>query len=156
MNLSTTDLKFELFLNKVKDFISNSIESKNVIIESDFSLAPTVKFSGIYLESIFLNLMTNAIKYAHPSRNPIMKITTSQLPDNKVILIFSDNGLGMNMNRIKGRIFGLYQRFHNNADSKGLGLYLIHTQVTALGGTIDVESIENQGTTFTIIFKNAG
>jgi len=154
MNISTTDLKFENMLNKVKDFISNTIESKNVIIESDFSLAPTVKFSSIYLESIFLNLMTNAVKYAHPSRSPIIKISTKPIEDNKIKLVFSDNCLGMNMDRIKGRIFGLYQRFHNNADSKGLGLYLIHSQVTALGGTIEVESKVNVGTTFTIIFKN--
>jgi len=154
MNISTTDLKFEIMLNKVKDFISNTIESKNVTIESDFSLAPTVKFSSIYLESIFLNLMTNSVKYAHPSRNPIIKISTNPIEDNKIKLVFSDNCLGMNMDRIKGRIFGLYQRFHNNADSKGLGLYLIHSQVTALGGTIEVESKVNVGTTFTIIFKN--
>ncbi len=154
MNISTTDLKFENMLNKVKDFISNTIESKKVTIESDFSLAPTVKFSSIYLESIFLNLMTNAVKYAHPSRSPIIKISTKPIEDNKIKLVFSDNCLGMNMDRIKGRIFGLYQRFHNNADSKGLGLYLIHSQVTALGGTIEVESKVNVGTTFTIIFKN--
>ncbi len=154
LNLPTTDLRFENVLNKIKDFISNSIESKNVIIEADFSLAPIVKFSTIYLESLFLNLMTNSIKYAHPDRSPRIKIVTILLPDNKVKLTFSDNGLGMNMDRIKGRIFGLYQRFHNNPDSKGLGLYLIHSQITALGGTIDVESNVNVGTTFSIIFKN--
>ncbi len=155
MNLATMDLKFQEMLNKVIKLISNTIESKNVVIESDFSAAPTVKFSSIYLESLFLNLITNAVKYAHPYRSPIINISTTILPDNKVKFIFSDNGIGMNMDRIKGRIFGLYQRFHNNADSKGLGLYLIHSQVTALGGTIDVESKVNVGTKFTIIFKNA-
>ena len=154
MNIATSDLSFEEMLNKVKNLISNTIHSKNVIIESDFKLAPTVKFSNIYLESLFLNLITNAIKYAYPNRSPIIKISTQLLPDNRVKLILSDNGLGMNMERIKGRIFGLYQRFHNNADSKGLGLYLVHSQVTALAGTIEVESKVNVGTTFTVIFKN--
>lgn len=156
MNITTNELLFGDALDKVKGLISSSIESKNVLIEADFSTAPTVRFSSIYLESIFLNLMTNAIKYAHPSRDPIINIKSLLLPDNRVKLTFSDNGLGMNMQRVQGRIFGLYQRFHNNPDSKGLGLYLIHSQVTALGGTIDVESKENYGTTFTIIFKNEG
>jgi len=156
MNVATSELQFEEVLNKVKDLISNTIDSKNVVIEADFSLAPCVKFSSIYLESLFLNLITNAIKYAFPNRSPIIKIATHPLPDNTVALTLSDNGLGMNMERIKGRIFGLYQRFHNNADSKGLGLYLVHSQVTALGGTIEVDSKVNIGTTFTITFKNEG
>ena len=59
----------------------------------------------------------------------------------------------MNMAKVKDRIFGLYQRFHDNADSKGIGLYLIHSQIIALGGTIEVASEVNVGTTFTITFK---
>jgi hypothetical protein len=54
---------------------------------------------------------------------------------------------------VKDRIFGLHQRFHNHPDSKGIGLYLTHSQITAMGGSIEVESIENVGTTFTITFK---
>ena len=57
------------------------------------------------------------------------------------------------MERVKDKIFGLYQRFHSNADSKGIGLYLIQSQVHALGGTIEFESEENIGTTFIITFK---
>ena len=69
------------------------------------------------------------------------------------ILEFSDNGIGMDMDRIKDRIFGLYQRFHDRSDSKGIGLYLIHSQVTALGGKISVKSKVDEGTTFYITFK---
>jgi sensor histidine kinase regulating citrate/malate metabolism len=53
----------------------------------------------------------------------------------------------------KDKIFGLYKRFHKNSDSKGIGLYLIHSQLTSLGGKIEVESEVNIGTTFTITFK---
>ena len=134
--------------------ISNTMESKGVIIEKDFSGASSVKFSDTYLESILLNLLTNSIKYAHPDRKPLIRIRTMKNPyDGGIKLIYSDNGIGMDMQRIKNRIFGLYQRFHNNADSKGIGLYLIHSQITALGGTIEVDSEENVGTTFTINFK---
>ena len=153
-NLPTEFLGFEDMLDKVMASISNTMESKGVIIEKDFSGASSVKFSDTYLESIFLNLLTNSIKYAHPDRKPLISIKTMKNPyDGGIKLIYSDNGIGMDMQRIKDRIFGLYQRFHNNADSKGIGLYLIHSQITALGGTIEVDSEENVGTTFTINFK---
>jgi signal transduction histidine kinase len=67
--------------------------------------------------------------------------------------MFSDNGIGINMAIAKDKLFGLYKRFHDNTDSKGIGLYLIHSQITTLGGKIEVESEVNIGTTFTIIFK---
>ena len=124
-----------------------------VIINYNFTKGPTVNFSSIYLESIFLNLMTNAIKYRHPDRQPVITIKSSKTANGGTKLIFSDNGIGMNMERVKNKIFGLYQRFHNNPDSKGIGLYLVHSQITTLGGKIKVNSEENIGTTFTLTFK---
>jgi len=152
-NLPVSALNINDMLNRVSESINAIIVNKGAIIESNFQLAPIVNFNNAYLESIFLNLITNSIKYAHPDRNPIIKISTSEGKDGSVVLFFSDNGLGMNMVKVKDKIFGLYQRFHTNDDSKGIGLYLIHSQITALGGKIEVESEENVGTTFTITFK---
>ena len=152
-NLTTANLSFEEILNNVKTSISNTISNANAIVEADFNEVQSIKFSKTYLESIFLNLLTNSIKYAHPERKLIVKIKTLRDRENKIKLVFSDNAIGMDMKRVKDRIFGLYQRFHNNADSKGIGLYLIHSQITALGGTIEVESEVNVGTTFSITFK---
>ena len=70
-----------------------------------------------------------------------------------IILIFKDNGIGIDLERNGDKIFGLYQRFHNHPDSKGLGLYLVKSQVESMGGTINVESEVDKGTTFTITFK---
>ena len=106
-----------------------------------------------YLESIFLNLLTNSIKYKSPNKQ--LKITiTSKVVDDNIILSFKDNGIGIDMERNKNKIFGLYQRFHNHPDSKGLGLYLVKSQVESMNGSIDVESEVGKGTTFTITFKN--
>ena len=68
-------------------------------------------------------------------------------------LIYTDNGLGFDMEKVGGLIFKLNQKFHGNEDSKGVGLYLVHEQVTSLGGSIEVDSQVNQGTTFTIRFN---
>ncbi|WP_281337285.1 PAS domain-containing protein [Flavobacterium eburneipallidum] len=123
------------------------------IIKIDFEKAPVLNTNKAYLESILLNLLTNAIKYK--SKNQQSKITISTTPlDNSVILIFKDNGIGIDLVRNKDKIFGLYQRFHDYPDSKGLGLYLVKSQVEAMGGSINIESEVDKGTTFTLIFKN--
>lgn len=69
-------------------------------------------------------------------------------------LTFSDNGIGFDSSKNKDKIFGLYQTFHDQYDSKGIGLYLVHSHVTSLGGTISVESTVGKGTTFTITFQS--
>jgi signal transduction histidine kinase len=71
-----------------------------------------------------------------------------------LVLEFKDNGRGFDLEKVRTRIFGLYQRFHNNSDSKGVGLYLVHSQITSLGGSIEVDSEVDKGTTFTLRFKN--
>lgn len=106
-----------------------------------------------YLESIFLNLMTNSIKY-RSSTNQLKITISSKTLEDKLVIIFKDNGIGIDMDRNKNKIFGLYQRFHNHPDSKGLGLYLVKSQVESMGGNISVESKVDKGTTFTLTFKN--
>ena len=152
-NLQTNILTFNEVLKKVEELLSISFLEKKVIVQVDFSEAPTVNFTTTYLESIFINLFTNAIKYSHPDREPVITIKTCKELNGVTKLIFSDNGIGINMTSAKGKIFGLYNRFHRNADSKGIGLYLIHSQITALGGSIEVESEVNIGTKFIITFK---
>jgi PAS domain S-box-containing protein len=106
-----------------------------------------------YLESIFLNLLTNSIKYRAANKQLKILISCKVVGEN-VILTIKDNGIGIDMERNRDKIFGLYQRFHNYPDSKGLGLYLVKSQVETMGGNITVESKVDKGTTFTIIFKN--
>jgi len=67
-------------------------------------------------------------------------------------LRFEDNGLGIDLSRYGSQIFGLYKRFHEHTEGKGMGLYLVKTEVELLGGTITVSSEVNQGTTFLLAF----
>jgi PAS domain S-box-containing protein len=123
------------------------------IIKFDFEQVSFLNTNKSYLESILLNLLTNAIKYKSETRKLKINITAEQLDDD-VVLIFKDNGIGIDLERNKDKIFGLYQRFHDYPDSKGLGLYLVKSQVETMGGTISIESKVNIGTTFTLTFKN--
>lgn len=64
-----------------------------------------------------------------------------------------DNGLGIDLKKHGENIFGIYQTFHSNNDSKGVGLYITKAQVVAMGGNIEVESTPDLGTIFTINFN---
>lgn len=123
------------------------------IIKFNFEEVSFLNTNKSYLESILLNLLTNAIKYKSETRKLKINITASQHDDN-VLLIFKDNGIGIDLERNGDKIFGLYQRFHDYPDSKGLGLYLVKSQVETMGGTISIESKVDVGTTFTLTFKN--
>jgi len=146
-------VKFDEVYQNVAFSIKSLIVDSSALIQTNFSGAEWVMFNKAYLESIFLNLITNSIKYSGKNKKPIIFIYTILNPET-IQLVVEDNGLGFNMEKAQDKIFGLYQKFHNHADSKGIGLYLIHSQITSMGGNIEVESEENQGTKFTITFKN--
>lgn len=104
-----------------------------------------------YLESILLNLITNAIRYSHPSRKIEINIYT-ETKNNSIILTVEDNGLGIDLNRHKEKLFKMYKTFHDNPDARGLGLFLVKTQIEAMNGKIEVESEVNKGSRFIIYF----
>ncbi len=124
-----------------------------MIIETDFREAATLYTVRPILTSIFYNLASNAIKYRSPQRALKLKIKTKINEDKSVLLEVSDNGLGMNLDQFGRSMFGLYKRFHTHTDGKGLGLYLVKLQIESLGGTIQVTSELNAGTTFFVRFK---
>jgi len=144
-------LNIEQILNATLSSIRSLINNSGVMITVDFTAYHSLKFNASYLHSIFLNLISNSIKYSRPEVVPKISITAKK-EDGYKQLIFKDNGLGFNMEIVKDRIFGLHQKFHDHIDSKGIGLYLVYNHVTSLGGKITVESEENVGTTFTLSF----
>ncbi|PWA10854.1 PAS domain-containing sensor histidine kinase [Flavobacterium laiguense] len=128
------------------------IESHKPELNINFGDITTIYTHKAYFESIILNLLTNAIKYRSEDRKLIIEITGAKI-NNTIVITVKDNGIGINLERHKDKIFGLYQRFHNHPDSKGLGLYLVKSQIESMGGTISIESEVNKGTTFTLTFK---
>lgn len=142
-------LYFVDILLHVQESISLSIVETDTLIECDFSACDAVQYNKAYMESIMLNLLTNAIKYRSPERRPHVRFF-SYLKDNIVHLVCKDNGLGINLQKHGHKIFGLHKTFHGNQDARGVGLYITKNQIEAMGGTISVESIEGEGTTFTL------
>ena len=67
-------------------------------------------------------------------------------------LTFADNGIGIDLTKTGDEVFDIYKRFHIGASEKqGMGLFMIKTQVDALGGKISVSSEVGIGTEFKIV-----
>ena len=153
INIQIEILSLEDTFFMVLNSINNLIQKSNTSFEVDFSEAPHLSFSSFYLQSILLNLISNSIKYSNPKVAP--SITVKSIKVNRTIqLIFTDNGIGFDMEKVGDNIFGLHQSFHNNKESKGIGLYLVQSHMESLGGKIAVTSEVNIGTTFTLTFKD--
>ncbi|WP_092447490.1 PAS domain S-box protein [Winogradskyella sediminis] len=145
------DIKFDDVLKSTTEILAGEIIETKAIIKTDFSKVQIINYNKIYLESIFLNLLSNTLRYRSKDRIPEIYIE-SAINNSQVVLKISDNGLGINLDRHGHKIFGLNQVFHRHPDAKGIGLYMTKTQIEAMGGTIAVSSKVNEGTTFTIQF----
>lgn len=106
-----------------------------------------------YLDSIILNILTNAIKYRSPDRPLNIKIVAEN-KNGLTSLSFTDNGLGIDLDRHGSKIFGMYKTFHDHKNARGIGLFITKNQLEAMGGGIEVVSKQNVGSTFKIYFKN--
>jgi PAS domain S-box-containing protein len=106
-----------------------------------------------YLESIVLNLLTNAIKYSDPNKQKQVRISIDYSAG-WTIMSVADNGLGIDLNRQGRKMFGMYKTFHDHPDSRGIGLFITKNQIEAIGGQITVESQEGLGSTFKVYLKN--
>ncbi|RFM27467.1 sensor histidine kinase [Deminuibacter soli] len=146
------------YMLPLRAYAQKTIELLQPEIDSDHAqvilrIAPDVEiyYNPAYLESILLNLLSNALKYRR-LQVPLVIDVSARRFGGEVLLDVSDNGQGFDMNAVGDRIFGMYQTFHGNADAKGLGLFITKSQVEAMGGSISVTSKPNQGSTFSIRF----
>ena len=139
-------------INEIKSSLKNEIKNSNIIFEDNleidivFSIRP-------FINSILYNLISNAIKFKSRRRSLVIKISSKQEEEN-VIITVEDNGIGMDLETFKDDIFKMYKRFNQHTQGKGLGLYLVKLQAESLGGEIQVTSVLNKGTRFSLVLKN--
>ncbi|MCC5938477.1 MAG: PAS domain-containing protein [Lunatimonas sp.] len=139
-------------VENIQESIQNLINKEGAVFIVNFNEIDEIKTIKSYLHSIFYNLISNSIKYKQKAVNPIIEIK-SQLSEKNIIITFKDNGIGIDLTKKKDQIFGLYKRFHFHTEGKGMGLFMVKTQVETLGGRIEIDSEINKGTTFTISFE---
>lgn len=152
-NITSDQLNLSQNIEKVKETLIGYKNENQVTFINKVPDTVYVNFNQAYLESVLLNFTSNAIKYAHKDRLPMVEFTFLIENGNKVLSI-KDNGLGIDLDRYKDSLFGLYKTFHQNEDAKGFGLYISKYQIEAMNGSVSVESKLGEGSTFKIHFRS--
>lgn len=147
---STEVIYLGILIEKILRLLEPQILEAQADIKLQFSDFQSIRSIPLYWESIFYNLISNALKYRDTSK-PLEIHIGSRLEEHQLVIYVQDNGLGIDMDIYGDRLFGLYKRFHPNIEGKGMGLHLVKLQVEALGAKINAKSQLGQGTIFEII-----
>ena len=125
------------------------IEQTQARLDVDVPADAHLPFSEKNLRSVVYNLLSNALKYRHPGRAPHVQLTYQRQEPYHVLRV-QDNGLGFDVAKDAGKVFGMFQRLHTHTEGSGIGLYMVKKMVENGGGRIDVVSQPGEGTTFTV------
>lgn len=145
--LSISKNKLIPFVGTLVDSFHFILKEKDINIITHINPSPTETwFDKSIIEKIVLNLLTNAQKYT-PNNGAI--VCSANVNENRFFFEIKNSGEGINQNDIK-KIFDRFYQVNNNQQGVGIGLALIKELVTIHKGTINVTSIPNEWTTFTI------
>jgi light-regulated signal transduction histidine kinase (bacteriophytochrome) len=152
-------------LNEVLDAVKVDLEL--MISESDATIVaeqmPTIKGISFQLHQLFLNLISNAIKFSHPGRSPRLMIgchavDRMKLPEELLIknreyvcLTFSDSGIGFSREQ-SAKIFEVFKRLRSPGDKQGTGIGLAIVKKVALNhhGYVCAEATPGEGAQFNV------
>jgi signal transduction histidine kinase len=149
--------RFELQLDEInlEDFCLEIIEQtkllgngKHKVVFKNINVPTKVIIDTKFFRQIISNLLSNAIKYS-PNAGEVkftISLTSDHVP--KLLLEFQDQGIGIPL-MDQEKIFDHFYRAHNVGMiiGTGLGMAIIKSSVDILGGTIQLNSVENKGTT---------
>jgi two-component system CheB/CheR fusion protein len=161
LSISKLSNKDELFskvdlnqlLNDILEDLEVSIKEKKAQIVVD--PLPTINAIPGQIRQLFQNIIVNAMKYN--VKNPLIKISNTVKKDDKgkdiLSITVKDNGIGFD-SKYKEKIFGIFQRLHAKGEYEGtgIGLAICKKIVENHKGTIEAESVIDEGTTFIIEF----
>jgi PAS domain S-box-containing protein len=137
-------VSFQALMDEITFSINNLVIKECVQFWYNFQVPTLLTVRG-YIYSVFYNLTLNSIKYRRKDENPFIRVS-SRMEDDHVLLIFEDNGKGIDMEKNGSQVFGLYKRFDTTIDGKGMGLFMVKTQIEDLQGSISMESELGKGT----------
>ncbi|MFV8359774.1 PAS domain S-box protein [Flavobacterium sp. LS1P3] len=148
-NIEKTNIKLKNEIEKTKKALSLAIKDSQITITHTIPEDLTVNVIPAYLDSILLNLFSNAIKYKSPERKATLEIS-HEIIDDYTVINFRDNGVGLDLKKNGHKLFGMYKTFHGNEDAKGIGLFITKNQLEAMDGKIEIESEVGLGSNFKI------
>ncbi|WP_324672128.1 PAS domain-containing protein [Hymenobacter sp. GOD-10R] len=143
-------IELEHVLEEVLLGLRTQILDAQATITADFGAASTLLYGRANLRSVLHNMLSNALKFAHPERTPYIQLVSSLSETGSPRLVVQDNGLGLTLREDSTIDFQRFERQHPHVAGAGIGLYLVQRIVTSRGGHLEVESTVDEGTTFTI------
>jgi hypothetical protein len=158
-NFELTDINN--MIDEVKAEFLEKLEEKNAVI--DVAKLPKMKVIPFQFRQLWLNLISNALKFSRAGVAPVIKISYEtvlsddlnipNLPKNKVFyhITIEDNGIGFH-EKYNEQIFGMLQRLHERQvyEGTGIGLAIVKKIVQNHHGFITATGKENTGATFDI------
>ena len=143
----------------IRETIKEILLENEMLVQQSKAIIPfslnieAIEYSKQAFKSILYNLIINAIQYRSPDRTPMIEIQSNyNTYTQRNEISVKDNGLGIDLNLHRDKIFNLFKRFHDHIEGSGIGLYIINKIIEGKGGKIEIESTVNAGTTFKVIF----
>ena len=152
LDIGLEPIRVSEYVEKTLQLLSLQIKSRQANIITEVPEEMIVSFNPAYMESVLLNFVTNALRYSHPERQPEIRLKGYRNCTNWILEI-EDNGIGIDLDKHGEKVFGLYKTFSGRQDSRGVGLFITKNQINAMGGSVDIESEPEVGTTFKVVFK---
>ncbi len=148
--IQTSEVNLRSYVNRAMELLSSDVAAYNIDFENSIPADTVLSYNPAYLESIVLNLISNAIKYRSVTERPKIALAYFAEADGRKGFSVADNGIGIDLKKHGHDLFGMYKTFNGNRDAKGMGLFITKNQVEALGGKIEVNSEVGKGTTFKV------
>ena len=98
------------------------------------------------------NLISNAAKYSRKGVKSEVKVSAYD-KDEWIVILFSDNGEGVDLEKYGHKIFGMFERINVQIAGTGIGLYMVKKIMEDNDGKVEVESLVGEGSTFKLYFK---
>lgn len=124
------------------------MEQKDRQLDLEVGELPAVEADPRLLRQVWVNLISNALKYTRTRDKAIIRIGAEKKKGTPVFFV-QDNGVGFDM-RYANKLFGVFQRLHRAEDYEGtgVGLAIVHRIIARHGGEIWAKAAKNQGATF--------
>jgi signal transduction histidine kinase len=142
-------VELQTLINDIKSSINNMMTRENATLVCNLKDTPALYTTRLYLYSVLYNIILNAIKYRKPNVAPVINVIGTH-QDGWLSITIADNGRGIDLHRHGDKLFSLYKRFDHTVEGRGIGLYMVKTQVEALGGHVKVESQPGKGSQFSV------
>lgn len=157
--LNPEKVSLEEIVHDLTEMLASSMERKNITLELDCN-ALTHKYVSAdrtRLDQIYVNLLTNAVKYTEPGGKICLRLREEEIPgrpaDTRLVFYVKDNGIGMT-EEFQKQMYNTFARETrtqvNSTQGSGLGLSIVKQMVDLMGGTIDCKSVSGEGTSFTV------